>query len=67
MKSLKDEEVDKKIAIIIQLFTYIYERDVFFQQYEKSFIKRIINSTSLSMEYESKIISKLKVKNCFIL
>lgn len=61
MKLLDEEEVDRKINLLITLFSYLTERDVFFQHYEKYFAKRFLNSTSTSMEYENKILSRLKV------
>lgn len=61
MKSMKEEQVDQKINLIAILFSYLNERDYFFQAYEKYFGKRLLDLTSTSMDYENKILSRLKV------
>ena len=67
MKLLSEEEVDKKINLLITLFSYLNERDIFFQHYEKYFAKRLLNLTSTSLDYENKMLSRLKVKIRFLL
>ena len=61
LKLLSEEEVDKKINSLITIFSYLNERDIFFQHYEKYFAKRLLNLTSTSLDYENKMLSRLKV------
>lgn len=61
MKSLNEDEIENRMNLIIQLFSFLSEKDRFFQDYEKKFAKRLINGTSLSLDHEIKMISKLKV------
>jgi hypothetical protein len=65
IKSLTDDEIENRMNLIIQLFSYLAEKDRFIQDYEKKFGKRLINGTFLSLDHENKMISKLKVNLIF--
>jgi hypothetical protein len=62
MKGNAESEVEKKISNIISLFTYLYSRDAFFQQYEKYLARRLLTNSSISNDYENKMINQLKVE-----
>lgn len=64
---MNEEEIENRMNSIIQLFSYLSEKDRFIQDYEKKFGKRLINGTFLSLDHESKMISKLKVNHFFFL
>ena len=47
-KGVSDDEVEKKLAQIIELFQCLHARDSFMKSYEKDFATRLLNKTSLA-------------------
>ena len=48
------------------VFKYIEDKDVFQKFYSRMLAKRLVNQTSASDDAEANIISKLKVRCCYV-
>jgi len=46
----------------MKIFLYIYQRDEFFQKYQKFFALRLLNSSNLNDDTEKSLISKFKAE-----
>ncbi|KAJ3617614.1 hypothetical protein Zmor_008816 [Zophobas morio] len=53
-------DIDEKLNKMVTLFEYLDEKDVFLKFYSRLLAKRLINSTSSSLEAETQMISSLK-------
>ncbi|KRX06953.1 Cullin repeat-like-containing domain [Pseudocohnilembus persalinus] len=62
LKGLQDEEVDQRIQSIKGIFLYLYSKDQFIQDYSVYLSKRLLNQTSISDDWENKMISSLKAE-----
>jgi hypothetical protein len=58
--TLTETESEQKIINLMDLFMYIDEKDIFQKFYSRSLAKRLIMQTSISLEIELAILSKLK-------
>eukprot|EP00041_Stephanoeca_diplocostata_P032530 m.1043233 g.1043233 ORF g.1043233 m.1043233 type:complete len:776 (-) comp24167_c0_seq5:2631-4958(-) len=55
-----DGEIDGILSVLVNIFRYVDDKDVFQKNYSKLLAKRLIHNTSLSEEAEELMISKLK-------
>lgn len=59
-KHLGDTDVDERLNVLINIFKYVDDKDVFQKMYSKLLAKRLIHNTSISDDAEEAMISKLK-------
>eukprot|EP00040_Diaphanoeca_grandis_P022173 m.118672 g.118672 ORF g.118672 m.118672 type:complete len:741 (-) comp28685_c2_seq2:105-2327(-) len=59
-KHLLEKDVDEELTVLISIFKFIEDKDVFQKMYSKLLAKRLINNTSISDDAEASMISKLK-------
>ena len=59
---LSDEEIDKELDKIVEVFTYLSDKDIFSAIYRNQLAKRLLNGRSTSDEAEKSMIGKLKIK-----
>ena len=62
LKGADNNETDKQLNLIISLFRYIQNRDVFIFAYTEFLANRLLEKTSLSSEAEESFLSKMKVE-----
>lgn len=62
LKGKSDEDVEACLVAIIRLFCCLHARDFYLKEYEKELAQRLLNKSSLSNEYEEKMIQKLKIE-----
>ena len=62
LKSLSEDEVEKKIDAIVRLFCCLHGRDTFIATYTLCLAQRLLNKTSASNEAEELMIKKLQVE-----
>jgi len=56
LKGKSDEDVEACLVAIIRLFCCLHARDFYLKEYEKELAQRLLNKSSLSNEYEEKMI-----------
>jgi cullin 1 len=59
---LNDDEVNTALDAIIQLFSYLVEKDIFSESYRNLLAKRLLTQTSANDDQERAMIGKLKIK-----
>lgn len=62
LKGADDAEVEKRLSAIINLFLCLHGRDAFIKQYQKELASRLLNKSSISQEFEEKMLQKLKME-----
>ena len=62
LKGMTDQDVNKRLDAIKNLFCCLHGRDTFLKQYAKELASRLLNKSSISWEYEEYFIQKLKVE-----
>ena len=62
LKGFNEDDVDSLLDKIIRLFCCMHGRDIFIKTYERELGSRLLNKTSISNDYEEKMIQKLKVE-----
>lgn len=62
LKGVSNDEVNKRLSAIIDLFRCLNGRDTFLKQSCKELATRLLNKTSISAEHEELFIQKLKVE-----
>ena len=61
-EKLSDDEAEMELERIVQLFSYLVEKDFFSEVYRIQLSKRLLNQQSLSDDLEKLMIGKLKLK-----
>jgi len=61
-EKLKDNEVEDSLEKVVQLFSYLTEKDLFAEIYRNQLAKRLLNQRSASNDAEKVMISKLKMQ-----
>jgi cullin 1 len=61
-KSGNDEEVDEILEKVVQLLTYVTDKDLFLEIYKNQLAKRLLTQKSFSEDWEKLMISKLKLR-----
>mmetsp|Transcript_23586 Transcript_23586/g.33795 ORF Transcript_23586/g.33795 Transcript_23586/m.33795 type:complete len:737 (+) Transcript_23586:90-2300(+) len=61
-EKLSEEEVDQSLDRIVQLFSYLTDKDLFSDIYRNQLAKRLLNNRSASEDKEKSMISKLKMQ-----
>ena len=56
LKGLSDDDVERRLDAIINLFCCLHGRDTFLKAYQKELGTRLLNKTSISWDYEEKFI-----------
>ncbi|KAI9894115.1 MAG: hypothetical protein M1814_004886 [Vezdaea aestivalis] len=59
-KSAEENEIERTLAQIMTVFTYIEDKDVFQKFYSRMLARRLVHTTSASDDAETSMISKLK-------
>lgn len=59
-KGMSEAEIEAQLELIIALFKFLSDKDIFESMYRTHFAKRLLNSKSLSEELERQMITKLK-------
>jgi cullin 1 len=59
-EKLSDEEVEASLEKVVQLFSYLVDKDLFAEIYRNQLAKRLLNQRSASDEHEKLVITKLK-------
>eukprot|EP00553_Chaetoceros_curvisetus_P010520 CAMPEP_0204613790 /NCGR_PEP_ID=MMETSP0717-20131115/1707_1 /ASSEMBLY_ACC=CAM_ASM_000666 /TAXON_ID=230516 /ORGANISM="Chaetoceros curvisetus" /LENGTH=685 /DNA_ID=CAMNT_0051626331 /DNA_START=1 /DNA_END=2058 /DNA_ORIENTATION=- len=59
---LSEAEVESNLEKVVQLFSYLTEKDLFAEIYKNQLAKRLLNSRSASNDAEKVMISKLKMQ-----
>ena len=60
--AMSDADVELQLEKIVQLFTYIVDKDLFSEIYRNQLAKRLLNQKSASDEMERVMIGKLKLR-----
>eukprot|EP01135_Chromosphaera_perkinsii_P006249 Nk52_evm10s470 gene=Nk52_evmTU10s470 len=60
-KEQGETEIEEKLTLVMKLFKYVDDKDVFQTFYSKMCAKRLIHGTSVSLESEMSMITKLKI------
>lgn len=60
LKGTSDDEVEMKLDVVMTLFRYLHEKDVFERYYKLHLTKRLLSSRTTSLDAERSFISKLK-------
>ncbi|CAF4307839.1 unnamed protein product, partial [Adineta steineri] len=61
-KAVKNDDWNEKLNIIMIIFNYLNDKDVFIKFYQKMLRKRLIDQLSVSDSYEETLISEFKNK-----
>eukprot|EP00752_Nemacystus_decipiens_P005718 g5175.t1 len=61
-EKLSDAEVEEFLAKVVQLFSYLTDKDLFAEIYRNQLARRLLNSRSASDDMERLMIGKLKLK-----
>ncbi|CAN0366900.1 unnamed protein product [Ectocarpus sp. 8 AP-2014] len=61
-EKLGDAEVEEYLAKVVQLFSYLTDKDLFAEIYRNQLARRLLNSRSASDDMERLMIGKLKLK-----
>lgn len=61
-EKLSESEVDENLEKVVQLFSYLTEKDLFADIYRNQLAKRLLNGRSASNDAEKVMISKLKMQ-----
>ncbi len=61
-EKLNEAEVEDNLEKIVQLFSYLTEKDVFVEIYRNQLAKRLLNQRSISTDSEKVMIAKLKMQ-----
>lgn len=61
-EKLSESEVDENLEKVVQLFSYLTEKDLFADIYRNQLAKRLLNGRSASNDTEKVMISKLKMQ-----
>lgn len=61
-EKLSEKEVEETLEKVVQLFSYLTEKDVFAEIYRNQLAKRLLNGRSASSDAEKVMISKLKMQ-----
>ncbi len=61
-EKLSDSEVEENLEKVVQLFTYLTEKDLFAEIYRNQLAKRLLNQRSASDDMEKVMIAKLKMQ-----
>jgi len=61
-ENLNETEVDECLNSIIQLFSYLTDKDLFAEIYRNQLAKRLLNQRSASSDAEKSMITKLKLQ-----
>jgi cullin 1 len=59
---LSEAQIEEKLSLIVELFGYIADKDVFGDIYRTQLAKRVLNQRSASVDLEKSMISKLKLR-----
>jgi cullin 1 len=59
---LEEEQIEERLEKVVQLFSYLQDKDMFNEYYRKALAKRLLNDKSASDELERSLISKLKLR-----
>lgn len=62
MEKLSEPQVEENLDKIVQLFSYLTDKDLFAEIYRNQLAKRLLNQRSRSEDAEKLMISKLKVQ-----
>ncbi|KAL8433853.1 hypothetical protein ACSSS7_003569 [Eimeria intestinalis] len=57
-----DEEIEKCLMKVVEIFNYVTDKDLFAEQYRTQLGRRLLHETSASLELERLLISKLRLK-----
>lgn len=61
-EKLSEEQVEDKLEQVVQLFSYLTDKDVFCEIYRNQLAKRLLNQRSTSDDAERLMIAKLKLR-----
>ena len=61
-EKLSDAQVEEKLENIVQLFSYLNDKDLFSDIYRNLLAKRLLNQKSANDDAEKSMIGKLKLK-----
>jgi cullin 1 len=61
-EKLSDSEVEENLEKVVQLFTYLTDKDLFADIYRNQLAKRLLNQRSASDDMEKVMIAKLKMQ-----
>ena len=61
-EKLNEEQVEESLEKIVQLFSYLTEKDLFAEIYRNQLAKRLLNRRANTDDYEKLMITKLKVQ-----
>jgi len=61
-EKLSDEEVEDNLEKVVNLFTYLTDKDLFAEIYRNQLAKRLLNQRSSSDDWEKLMIGKLKLR-----
>mmetsp|Transcript_12715 Transcript_12715/g.18488 ORF Transcript_12715/g.18488 Transcript_12715/m.18488 type:complete len:743 (+) Transcript_12715:202-2430(+) len=61
-EKLSEAEVESSLEKVVQLFSYLTEKDLFAEIYKNQLAKRLLNNRSASNDAEKVMISKLKMQ-----
>jgi len=61
-KGGNDEEVEEILEKVVQLLTYVTDKDLFLEIYKNQLAKRLLTQKSFSEDWEKLMISKLKLR-----
>ena len=59
---LEEDQIEERLDEVVQLFSYLQDKDMFNEYYRKALAKRLLNAKSASDELERSLISKLKLR-----
>jgi len=59
---LEEEQIEERLEKVVQLFSYLQDKDMFNEYYRKALAKRLLNDKSASDELERSLISKLTLR-----
>lgn len=59
---LEEEQIEERLEKVVQLFSFLQDKDMFNEYYRKALAKRLLNDKSASDELERSLISKLKLR-----
>lgn len=59
---LEEDQIEERLEKVVQLFSFLQDKDMFNEYYRKALAKRLLNDKSASDELERSLISKLKLR-----
>jgi len=62
VEKLNETEVEENLDKVVQLFSYLTDKDLFAEIYRNQLAKRLLNQRSLSSDAEKSMIAKLKMQ-----